>query len=61
MTQQFDAADTLAFFEELGLLTTDREGYVYPYSRQAASVLEDVYKRQAQKSVLSAVSGEHLS
>lgn len=40
VTQQFDAADTLAFFEELGLLTTDREGYVYPYSRQAASVLE---------------------
>lgn len=37
---QFPPEKTLAFFHELGLLTTDRSGYVYPYANQASSVLE---------------------
>ncbi|MDF3003112.1 MAG: flavoprotein, partial [Bacillota bacterium] len=36
-----DAADTLAFFSELGLLTrAEGEGRVYPYSEQASAVCE---------------------
>lgn len=35
----FTQKDTIAFFEELGLLTRDRGGYVYPYSNQAGSLL----------------------
>ncbi len=35
----FTQKDTISFFEELGLLTRDREGYVYPYSNQAGSLL----------------------
>jgi predicted flavoprotein YhiN len=36
-----DAADTLEFFSELGLLTREEaEGRIYPYSEQAAAVLE---------------------
>lgn len=31
---------TLEFFRELGLVLTDRNGYVYPYSGQASSVLD---------------------
>lgn len=37
---QFSVSDTLAYFDGLGLLTTDKNGYVYPYTGQAASVLE---------------------
>ncbi|MBP3544240.1 MAG: aminoacetone oxidase family FAD-binding enzyme, partial [Lachnospiraceae bacterium] len=35
----FSQKDTIFFFEELGLLTKDRGGYVYPYSNQAGSLL----------------------
>ena len=38
--EQFPPEKTLDFFHELGLLTTDRSGYVYPYTNQASSVLE---------------------
>lgn len=38
--QQFPVQDTLAFFREIGLLTTARDGYVYPVTGQASSVLE---------------------
>ena len=36
--EDFDAGDTLAFFESMGLYTRERDGYVYPMSEQAASV-----------------------
>ena len=38
--EQFPPEKTLDFFHGLGLLTTDRSGYVYPYTNQASSVLE---------------------
>lgn len=38
--QQFPVTDTLAFFREIGLFTTARDGYVYPVTGQASSVLE---------------------
>jgi len=36
--RQFDCDDTIRFFRELGVLTCDRNGYIYPRSEQAASV-----------------------
>ena len=36
--EEFDAGDTLAFFESMGLYTKERNGYVYPMSEQAATV-----------------------
>ncbi|MDO4321593.1 MAG: aminoacetone oxidase family FAD-binding enzyme [Lachnospiraceae bacterium] len=36
----FGTFQTLSFFEELGLLTQEKNGYVYPYSAQAGAVLE---------------------
>ena len=36
----FDVEETLAFFGELGIEPKDRNGYIYPASDQAASVLD---------------------
>lgn len=36
--QQFDAADTLSFFEQIGICPKVKQGYVYPRSEQAAAV-----------------------
>lgn len=38
--EQFGVSDTLAFFEDLGLLLKDRSGYIYPYVEQASAVLD---------------------
>lgn len=37
---EFGVADTLRFFEELGVLFKKRDGYVYPRSDQAGTILE---------------------
>lgn len=37
--ERFSTADCLAFFRGLGLLFKERDGYYYPYSNSAASVL----------------------
>lgn len=37
---QFSVEETLKFFRRLGILTTDRNGYVYPASGQAQTVLD---------------------
>ena len=39
LTEQFGASEVLSFFEELGLWTTEKNGYVYPYSLQSGAVL----------------------
>lgn len=38
--EQFGSEETIAFFRELGIVPKEREGYFYPASGQAASVLE---------------------
>lgn len=38
--KQFDAKKLIGWFEELGLLVQEKNGYVYPYSAQSGSVLE---------------------
>ena len=38
--EQFTAEDTIHFFEKLGLLLQEKEGYIYPYVNQASAVLE---------------------
>ncbi len=38
--QSFSEKDTLSFFENLGLMLRDRDGYVYPYCEQATAVLD---------------------
>jgi len=36
----FSYVDTIDFFEELGILAKNKNGYIYPYSEQASSVVE---------------------
>ena len=36
---QFNYSDTICFFKELGIPAYDNAGYIYPNSRQAASVV----------------------
>ncbi|MBQ2250605.1 MAG: NAD(P)/FAD-dependent oxidoreductase, partial [Lachnospiraceae bacterium] len=38
--ETFSVDDTIAFFRRLGVLTMDRNGYVYPASGQAQTVLD---------------------
>lgn len=40
LLQQFSEKDTLSFFEGIGLMLRERDGYVYPYCEQAAVVLD---------------------
>ena len=47
----FDVKSTLDFFQELGILPKDRQGYVYPNSDQAASVLDVLRSETAHRNV----------
>lgn len=38
--EQFSTKESLDFFHSLGLLTKDKNGYIYPLSEQASSVLD---------------------
>lgn len=38
--KKFTPTDTIKFFNELGMLTTEKKGYVYPYTNQALTVKE---------------------
>ncbi len=38
--KHFPVQDTLHFFEELGLMTKNKNGYIYPNSEQATAVLD---------------------
>ncbi len=48
---RFDADDTVHFFASLGLLTEDKNGYVYPRSEQASTVLDVLRNACARKGV----------
>ncbi len=37
---QFDADDAVAFFKDLGMIPLEKNGYIYPRSEQASSVLD---------------------
>ncbi len=38
--EQFGYKDTISFFEELGVLLKSRQGYIYPISDQAGTILD---------------------
>ena len=40
---QFGYEDTLSFFEELGVILKNRQGYIYPISDQASTILDVLY------------------
>ena len=49
--QKFSLRQTLDFFHEAGLMTTDRDGWVYPRSLQASSVLRILSAEAADRKV----------
>ncbi len=46
--RNFDADDTIAFFNSLGILCENKNGYIYPRSEQASSIL-DALRFQCEK------------
>lgn len=53
--EQFDVKQTLAFFENLGIYPKDKNGYVYPNSEQASSVL-DVLRMEVERLKIKVVT-----
>ncbi len=58
---RFSVQDTLAFFESIGLMTRERDGYVYPYCEQAAVVLDVLRMALDQKKIRVKTSVENIS
>lgn len=57
--QEFSQQKTLELFHEMGILAKEREGYFYPASGQAASVL-DALTRQLEKYQVEVQCGEQV-
>ncbi len=57
--ERFGVEDTLAFFERIGLMLRDKNGYVYPYSEQATVVLQVLLNRLNHLKI--ATCQEHVS
>ena len=49
--ERFPVSRTLSFFRELGILTDDKNGYVYPASNQARTVLNGLLGRAEELNV----------
>ena len=58
----FSADDTIAFFESLGVLTENKDGYIYPRSEQASTILNALRLECERKGVdiITNVSAESI-
>lgn len=57
--ERFGTEDTIAFFESLGLMIREKNGYLYPFSEQAASVL-DVLRLALERLSVTVVYGAKI-
>lgn len=57
---RFSSADTVDFFNENGLIMYDRDGYIYPYSFQAASV-SDILMLTAERLQVRFITGAEVT
>lgn len=48
---RFNVQRTIGFFSDLGLYTRNREGWIYPYTGQASSVLQLLLMEAAARKV----------
>ncbi len=48
---QFSSADTIAFFEKIGVYAKERDGYYYPLSSQASTIREALLEEAEHKGV----------
>lgn len=49
--QIFSVMDTVAFFENIGLMIKEKNGYLYPYCEQASAVLDILRRELVRKGV----------
>lgn len=49
--ERFNAEDTVSFFEKAGMLTKNKNGYLYPASEQASTVLDILRMQLEEKGV----------
>lgn len=56
---RFSVWDTLTFFDELGIVTKNRNGYIYPNSDQASAVL-DTLRLEAEHAGVKILCGCHV-
>ncbi len=52
----FDADDTVDFFESLGILTINKNGYIYPISEQASSI-NDILRNTCNNKNIDIITG----
>lgn len=57
--EKFTADDTMNFFQELGILTKSRNGYIYPRSDQASAVL-DVLRMELKRLGVEVILSTHV-
>ena len=57
--KQFNAEDTIQFFQQLGILTKSRNGYIYPRSDQASAVL-DVLRIEIKRLGIEVILNTHV-
>ncbi|MCM1135653.1 MAG: aminoacetone oxidase family FAD-binding enzyme [Clostridium sp.] len=60
MFRAFTVWDTISFFESLGLMIRNKDGYLYPYSEQASAVL-DVLRMGLREKKINVVSGTEIT
>lgn len=62
LQKQFDLFpvwETISFFESLGLMVKSKNGYVYPYSEQASSVL-DILRMELKRCRVKVITGTEI-
>ena len=58
--EKYPVKDTLEFFEGLGILVKNKNGYIYPNSEQASSVL-DVLRMEVERLRIQVICGCEVS
>ncbi len=58
--ENFGALETLAFFEKAGMISKEKNGYVYPYSEQAQTVL-DTFRILLKQNDIRLYTGEKIT
>lgn len=58
--ERFSAEDTIKFFQTMGILTKSRNGYIYPRSDQASSVLS-AFKTELKRLGVEIITNTHVT
>jgi len=59
--EQFSVKDTVHFFNSIGLMIREKDGYLYPYCEQASVVLDILRKQVQEQKITVYTSVENIS